>query len=61
MSRLTSAKDFTYSDRPKGWHLAAQVRKASTRLGEAERAAFFKQGMQIIYGGAPKTTVRTGP
>jgi hypothetical protein len=60
MSRSSSKRDFDDTDRTKSTYLAAEVRKVANRLSEAERTMLFTQGMQIIYGGAPKKAVRSG-
>jgi hypothetical protein len=59
MNRPSSKQDFDDTDRTKSTYLEAQIRKVASSLSEAERAVLFTQGMQIIYGGAPKKAVRS--
>jgi hypothetical protein len=58
--KLTAKMDYRYPDKTNGSEIAAKTRKVANRWTEAERAALFERGMQIIYGGsASKTTVHT--
>jgi hypothetical protein len=58
MNRLPSKKDFSYPDPIKGLHVATRIGKAASQLNEAQRTAFFRQGMQIIHGGSPLKEAR---
>jgi hypothetical protein len=44
-------RNFDYPAETKGSRLAQRVRAQANRISETDRAALFKQGMQVIYGG----------
>jgi hypothetical protein len=45
-------RNFDYPTETNGSRLAQRVRAQANRISETDRAALFKQGMQVIYGGS---------
>ena len=51
---------FEYPDETSGSKAATRLRSATNNLTDAQRESLLQRGMQIIYGGTGKKTVRAG-
>ena len=56
----TKRKRLDYPDETNGSRVAADVRKAASKLTSEQRRELFKRGMVRIYGGQPKETTVAG-
>jgi hypothetical protein len=57
--RSAKKKPLDYPDETEGSRMAAEIREKANKLTPEQREEYFRQAMQVYYGGAwPKQTTR---